>query len=144
LNQYVASGIPVTREAAVLPTSNYPVQYLGRGSDGRTPLYSQSDLYLQHEIKLSGNRRLQLNANIQNLFNQATEISKFTTQLGSGNGISFNEAAFYRGQVSFPALVSAASAAVRPGSPTFTDPRFLLANDYQAPIMVRLGVKLIF
>ena len=35
LNQYIASGIPVTREVGVLPTSNFPVQYLGRVSDGR-------------------------------------------------------------------------------------------------------------
>jgi hypothetical protein len=143
-NQYLASGIPVTREAAVLPTSFYPVQYLGRGSDGRTPIYSQSDLYVQHEIKLSGNRRLQVNANVQNLFNQRTEISNFSTQVRSGNGLTFNEAAFYRGQVNFPALISAGSAAVTAGGPTFTDPRFLLANDYQSPIMVRLGVKLMF
>ena len=37
VNEYIASGIPVTREVGVLPTSNFPVQYLGRGSDGRMP-----------------------------------------------------------------------------------------------------------
>ena len=31
-NEYVASGLPVTRELGILPTSNYPVQYLGRGA----------------------------------------------------------------------------------------------------------------
>jgi len=33
----VASGVPVTRMAAILPPSYYPVMYLGRMSDGRTP-----------------------------------------------------------------------------------------------------------
>ena len=35
LNEYVASGVPVTSEAAVLPTSNYPVQY--QRERGRRP-----------------------------------------------------------------------------------------------------------
>ncbi len=39
LNEYVASGLPVSRELGIYPTSNLPVQYLGRGSDGRTPMY---------------------------------------------------------------------------------------------------------
>ena len=39
---YLASGIPVTRELAVIPPNNFPVQYLGRLSDGRMPMYSQT------------------------------------------------------------------------------------------------------
>ncbi len=143
LNQYVASGIPVSREAAVLPTSNYPVQYLGRGSDGRTPMYSQTDLYLQHEFRL-GTRGIQLNFTVQNLFNQQTATSKFVTQLRSGNGLTFSEAAFYAGQISFDQLINAKAAAVAPGSPSFQDPRFLQPNDFQTPILARFGVKFVF
>src|SRR6478735_4465438 len=47
-NEYIASGLPVTRELGIFPTSNYPVQYLGRGSDGRTPMFSQTDVFVQH------------------------------------------------------------------------------------------------
>jgi hypothetical protein len=36
----------------------YPVYYDGRASDGRMPFLSQTDLYVQHEIKMA-NRRLQ-------------------------------------------------------------------------------------
>ena len=50
-NWYAASGIPKTREAAFIAPNNFPVQYLGRNSDGRTPFYNQFDLYLQQEIK---------------------------------------------------------------------------------------------
>lgn len=143
-NEYVASGIPVSREAGIFPTSNYPVQYLGRGSDGRTPIYSQADLYLQHEFKLNGARRLQVNMNIQNLFNQMTEISKYSTELRTGNGLNFDEATFYKGGVNFTSLIQQNSAAVPAGGPTFKDPRFLMANDYQAPIQFRFGVKFLF
>ena len=143
-NEYVASGIPVTREAAIFPTSNYPVQYLGRGSDGRTPLYSQSDLYVQHEIKLNGGRRLQVNMNVQNLFNQMTEISRFSTELRAGNGLNFDEATFYKGGIDFASLIQRGVAGAAAGGPSFKDPRFLLANDYQAPIQFRFGVKFLF
>jgi len=52
-NEYVASGLPVSREIGIYPTSNLPVQYLGRGSDGRTPMYSQTDIFVQHEFKMA-------------------------------------------------------------------------------------------
>ncbi len=45
LNEFVASGTPVSREIGILPTSNFPVNYLGRGSDGRTDVFSQTDLF---------------------------------------------------------------------------------------------------
>ena len=50
----MASGLPVTREFGILPTSNYPVKYLGRGSDGRTPMFSQTDLFVQHTFRCGG------------------------------------------------------------------------------------------
>ena len=54
LNEYVASGLPVSREMGIYPTSNLPVQYLGRGSDGRTPTFSQTDLFVQHGFRSHG------------------------------------------------------------------------------------------
>src|SRR5262249_45115430 len=55
-NLYLASGVPTTREAAFIAGSNYPVQYLGRNSDGRTPFLSQLDLYAQYQVKLGGRK----------------------------------------------------------------------------------------
>jgi hypothetical protein len=134
----------VTREAAVLPTSNYPVQYLGRGSDGRTPVFSQTDFYVQHEFHM-GTKAVQVNATVQNLLNQSTATSKFVTQLRSGNGLTFDQGAFYGGNVNFEQLIAAnAAAAQAAGRASFTDPRFLMANDFQAPILARFGVKFMF
>jgi len=145
LLQYVQSGVPVSREAAVLPTSNYPVQYLGRGSDGRTPMFSQTDFYVQHDFRLPGGKAFQVNANVQNLFNQRTAVSKFSTQLRSGNGLNFSESAFYAGQVDFQQLIAAnTAAAAAAGSASYQDPRFLMANDFQAPLIARFGVKFLF
>jgi hypothetical protein len=134
LNEYVASGIPVTRELGILPGSNYPTQYRGRLSDGRTDMYSQTDLYVQHEVKM-GARRFQVFANVQNLFDQRTGISKHST-LQRVNGITFDEADFYAGKLNFDTLVQQQHVEI--------DPRFLMVNDYQAPILARFGVKFLF
>jgi hypothetical protein len=81
---YGLSGIPRTREAAWNPSSNYPIQYLGRGSGGNMPFLSQLDLYVQHEIKIGDGKRLVLSANVINLLNQDTATNYFATQLESG------------------------------------------------------------
>jgi outer membrane receptor for Fe3+-dicitrate len=135
LNQYVSSGVPVSREIGILPTSNYPVQYLGRGSDGRTDVYSQTDIYVQHEFKMAGERRVQVSLNVLNLFDQSASIGKWQTyQLF--DGITFNESNLYRGQLNFDQLIQ--QQGVR------QDPRFLKDTWYQFPISARVGVKFLF
>jgi hypothetical protein len=135
VNQFIASGLPVTRDMAVLPTSNYPVQYLGRGSDGRTDVFSQTDLLIQHQFAVPGGKHVQLSLNVLNLFNQAAGISKFTTQQRN-DGITFNEADFYAGRLNFSQLIQAQHVDI--------DPRFLLTNAYQAPLAARASVKFVF
>jgi Carboxypeptidase regulatory-like domain/TonB dependent receptor-like, beta-barrel len=135
LNEYVSSGLPVSRELGILPTSNYPMQYLGRGSDGRTDVYSQTDLFVQHEIKIGASKRLQFQANIINLFNQSAAVSKFSTYQKT-DGITFDEVDLYSGLLNFDQLIAAQGVA--------KDPRFLLPDRYQAPIQARFGVKFLF
>ena len=135
LNEYVSSGLPVTRELGILAPSNYPQQYLGRGSDGRTDTLSQTDIFFQHPIKLGGGRRLEFNFTVFNLFNQQAGISKYSTYQ-KNNGIDFNETAFYLGQLNFDQLISQQNIA--------KDPRFLIYNGFQAPVTARFGVKFVF
>jgi outer membrane receptor protein involved in Fe transport len=139
LNQYVASGLPVSRELGVYPGNNLPVQYMGRMSDGRTPTFSQTDLSLQHRFTLSGARQLQLEFNVLNLFNQDTAISRFSTY-HKVNGVTplvnGSEEAFYRGDVNLADLIVSQNVA--------KDPRFLMDNAFQAPLQARFGVKFIF
>ena len=79
VNEYVASGLPVSREIGIFPGSAYPVQYLGRGSDGRTPMFSQTDLLVAHNFRMGGSRGFQLSFNVLNLFNQDTTVSRNST-----------------------------------------------------------------
>jgi hypothetical protein len=136
VNQYVSSGIPVTREAAVIPPNFFPVQYLGRGSDGRTDVFSQTDLYIQHEFKLPADKRLQVSFNVLNLFDQEAATSKFITENASGVGLSFSEPDFYAGRLDLRQLFTTQNVP--------RDPRFLKNSAFQYPIAARLGVRFIF
>jgi len=135
VNEYVSSGLPVTRELGILPTSNYPNQYLGRGSDGRTDMFSQTDLFIQHGFKMGGGRRLEVNFTVFNLLNEEAGVSKYSTYQKT-DGITFDEADFYAHKLNFDQLIVAQNVA--------KDPRFLQYNAWQLPIQARFGVKFIF
>jgi hypothetical protein len=135
VNEYIASGLPVSREIGIFPGSNYPVQYLGRESDGRTPVYSQMDLYVQHNIRLAGSRALQLQFNVLNLFNQDTAVSKYSTYQRT-TSLTINETDLYSGRLDFDQLIQQQGIEI--------NPRFLQPNGFQAPIQARVGVKFLF
>jgi hypothetical protein len=135
-NEYVASGLPVSREIGIYPTSNYPVQYLGRGSDGRTPVYSQTDMFVQHAFKMAGNRSLQVSFNVLNLLNQDTTVGKFSTYQ-KVNGVNIaSEPDFFSGKETLAQNI------IRQN--IVKDPRFLMANQFQLPLVARFGVKFLF
>ena len=131
-----ASGIPRTRQAAYVPSQEYPVSYRGRGSDGRLPFLSQLDVYLQHQLRLGAKARLVLSANVINLVNQGTATDYYPNELYGGQAIAVDEVEFYARGVDTQALI-AEQGLVR-------DARFLMASGYQAPRSIRLGVKLGF
>jgi hypothetical protein len=132
VNQYVASGIPVTREAAAISGHNYPIQYLGRLSDGRTPTISQTDFTAGHTFRL-GARSFSVGMDILNLFDQKTAINKNMTQLQNAT-VEFTEADFYAGRVDFLAAANAAR----------QNPLFLQVNDYQPPRIIRVNARFSF
>ena len=73
--------------------------------------------------------------NVINLFNQRHQINAFST-FQQFDGITFNEAAFYRGQLNFDQLITAQAIT--------KDPRFLMQNGFQTPLQARFGVKFLF
>src|SRR5262249_40910496 len=144
VNQFAASGLPVTRQVPVIAGHNYPVRYAGRGSDGRTPFLTQTDVFVQHGIKVGGGKELQLQANVLNVFSQRTALTKVQTMRRTGaiplDPAYYTEAAFYAGQLDFDQLIQKA---VANGRMTL-NPQFLMENAYQNPIALRLGVKFSF
>ncbi len=135
VNEYVASGLPVSREIGIYAPNNLPVQYLGRGSDGRTPMFSQTDLLVQHGFKIAGSREVQLSLNVINLFNQRTAIGKYSTYHKT-NGVTPDETLFYTGRQNLADLIVSQN--------IVKDPRFLMDNAFQTPIQARIGVRFLF
>ena len=136
VNEYVASGLPVSREIGIYPSSNLPVNYLGRNSDGRTPLFSQTDMFVQHTIKMAGGRNLQVSLNVLNLFSQDTTVAKYSTYQ-KVNGVNIvSEAAYYAGQETLAQDILRQN--------IVKDPRFLQPNAFQLPMAARFGVKFLF
>jgi hypothetical protein len=139
LNQYAWSGIPTTREVAVIPPNNFPVAYLGRNSDGRTPALVQTDFYAAHDFRFGGRKLLRVQLDVINLFDQATSINRWPTYFQQG-GINFTEPDFYAGRVNFDQAIQSRLAA---GSATL-DPRFNMDRDFQDARVIRFGVKFSF
>ena len=134
-NFYASSGIPVTREIAVIPPNNFPMQYQGRVSDGRMPVLSQTDIYVQHEFRLGGGKRLQVSLNVLNLFDQDTANNRNITY-NDANGVTFNEKSFYANGVNVDQLIKEQG--------IVQNPLFLKDNGYQGSLAGRFGVKFIF
>jgi Carboxypeptidase regulatory-like domain/TonB dependent receptor-like, beta-barrel/TonB-dependent Receptor Plug Domain len=144
LNQQIFSGTPITRQVPIIAPDNYPIRYRGRASDGRMPVFLQSDLFVQHAIRVGGSKEIQVNLTVLNLFNRNAALNKVTTirrtgaiPLGEGY---YTEAGFYAGQLDFDQLIAKS---VADGRMTL-NPQFLLANAFQAPISARFGVRFSF
>jgi hypothetical protein len=134
-NFFAQSGIPVTREIAVIPPNNFTMQYMGRVSDGRMPVYSQTDIFVQHEFRMGGAKRLQLSLNVLNLFNQDTATNRANTYQDA-NGVIFNEKSFYANGVNMEQLIK--------DQGIVQNPLFLKDSGFQSSIAARFGVKFIF
>jgi len=135
LGWYGASGLPISREMGFLPPNNFPINYLGRGSDGRLPFYNQADLFAQYRLKLGDRTALTFSANVLNLLDQDTATNYYATE-NYGAGVDGDQDAFYRGQLDFQQLKTAQG--------VLTDARFLQSNAFQNPRVIRLGVKFSF
>ena len=132
--QSIASGLPVSRYAVLNPGIS-PVFYAGRGSEGRTPALSQTDVSVQYVLALGGNKRLTLGLNVLNLFNQSTGLSRYSLENDQGVQVVIKQADYYAGR----ADVGAAFDEQHP-----RDPRFLQYESFQEPIRARVGVRFSF
>ena len=138
---HVSSGTPVS--TYVQSTQNIPIFVNGRGDMGRTPIFSNTDLLITHEIKFGEVKRLHLEFNAQNLFNQ--KISQYTYNYlnryrirSSGITMNFD---FTKGY-DYQALLAATPDASKPTGAV--DPRFGKADSFSPGFAGRVGVKFMF
>ena len=120
------SGNPVT-EMWNVDTPNFLP--FNRGNMGRTPFLWWADFYAEYSLKLSDRYRININANVSNVFNTDT-----------AQWVYWNR---YISNVS-PGDAALISKDWEPSSTARLDPRFDYEYNFFDPIAVRLGVRLIF
>ncbi len=131
VNQYVASGTPISREVDVSP--GLPFFPEGRGSLGRTPTLTQTDLYLQHRFDIGDRYGLELSLNVINLFDEDTVRVVWNNQ--NTEDLPLTEEEFFAG---FDADQLIAENDIP------LDPRFGMDEVLQSRREVRIGAKLTF
>lgn len=141
-NYMLMSGTPLTTEVPV--NASAPVFVKGRGDMGRTPVFSQTDLYIYHEVKLpnSESMKVKFDANISNLFNQSTVVNKDVGLLHPNlpGILTFNpDSEFFKG-FDYQAMINAGYA----DGTLQKNPMYGLASNFQGPRYIRLGFKFIF
>jgi len=136
-NYYIASGTPLQTQGSEFGIPFYPY---GRGDLGRTPVFSQTDLYLQHEFRLSTDQRIQLQLNVNNLFDQKIVVSRDLTPFATGFNIPDGE--FFAG-FDFAALAVSEGLEVDP-SFNYDGGYGPGASAFQGKRQIRFGVKYIF
>jgi len=128
---YIAHGTPISRQVNMV--SSLPVLYLGRGSEGRLPMFSQTDLSLQQSFNVGGSRRVEISLNVLNLLDQDTAVNRWAPE--TAQNIPITDADFFDG---FDVQQLIAARNIR------RDPRFLSDSAFQAPRTIRLGAKFVF
>ena len=116
----------------------------GRGDMGRTPFFSKTDLLVSHELTMSGNRRMRLELNVLNLFNQKTTRHTFNNlNRGAGtarasSAIDLSPFNLYKGY-DYRKLISAT-----PDGANAYDPRYGMADLFEAGTQGQFTVKFLF
>jgi len=152
LNFFAESGTPISTYA--FTTDRVRMMVEGRGDLGRTPVLSQTDLLVAHEIKLSESKKLRFEFNMGNLFNQKTARHIYNClnydcvngQVASGMDMS--KVNLFAG-FDYKALINASTngqayAKGTPGALNPLDPRYKKEDLWNPGFQGRFGVKFVF
>jgi hypothetical protein len=136
---YGGSGTPISRTVSSI--NFIPIFVDGRGSLGRTPFFSQTDLLVSQDIRMGGSKRLRLEANVLNLFNQQTVRSIFGSvnrPRRTSSNIDLHTTNLANGY-DYNALIAAT-----PDGANALDPRYQMDDLFNPGLQGRLSVKFIF
>jgi len=151
VNFIAENGTPVSK--SVQSILRYPILVEGRGSLGRTPFYNQTDLLVTHDIKMQGSKRLRLEANILNVFNQKTVRHIFDTvnRIGSNgrvlpsSGLVLTQQNLLVGY-NYDALLATTPDALKTtgNAAGYKDPRYGLGDIFNPGFDARLALRFMF
>ena len=133
LRFFAETGIPISHVTNI--ESSTPVFYDGRETDGRTPIYNQTDLLVTQAVPLPGNKRFNVSLNVQNLFDQDGTLDVFRNT--TRDTIPLSSAEFLTNGFDFNSYI-ASHPQIR------LDPRFLQASSFQAPRNFRVSASFSF
>ncbi len=139
---YAGSGTPIS--TVVNTTNTIPVLVNGRGDMGRTPTLTRTDLLVSHEIGATSGRRVRLELNVINLFNQKTATHIFNS-LNKGAGLARADSAIDLSGVDlargydYNALILAS-----PSGANAFDPRYGKPDLWQAGTQGQFSIKFLF
>ncbi len=141
-NFYGGSGTPMSTYVVTLNQTNLFVN--GRGDMGRTPILTRTDLLVSQEMNLMGSKKLRLELNVQNVFNQktATHIYNYLNRGGgaarSSSAINLASTDLTKG-FDYNALIRAT-----PDGVNAYDPRYGKADLFTGGAQGQLSVKFLF
>jgi hypothetical protein len=136
---YGASGTPVSR--MVQTVNGIPIFVDGRGSLGRTPFLSQTDLLVSHELKVVNDKKLRLELNVLNVFNQQTARHIFDSvnrPRRQSSGMNLSRTDLAQGY-DYNALLDAS-----PDGADARDPRYLMEDLFNPGLQARIAAKFVF
>jgi len=139
---YAGSGTPMSTVVNTLNT--IPVLVNGRGDMGRTPFLTRTDLLVSHDLQLAGTRRVRVELNVLNLFNQKTATHIFNS-LNKGAGLARADSAMDLLKVDlaqgydYNALIRAS-----PSGANAFDPRYGKPDLWQPGTQGQFSIKYLF
>jgi hypothetical protein len=152
---YLGSGTPLS--TGVEELNSIPIFVEGRGNLGRTPVLSHTDLLVSHEFKLGETKRIRLEFNMINLFNQKTTrynqtiLTRFReagsamdlSQVNLLNGFDWKQLLSQTAYSQDPSLSSDPNS-LDPKKNWSVDPSYGMPILFDSGFQGRFGVKFIF
>ena len=136
---YGGSGTPVSQ--TVYSLNGIPLFVEGRGSLGRTPFFSQTDLLVTHDLRLGGDKRVRLEANVLNVFNQKTGrhiFNDYNRPRRAASAVNLANTDLAAGY-DYNALLAAT-----PDGANAVDPRFRMEDLFNPGMQARFSVRFLF
>jgi Carboxypeptidase regulatory-like domain len=131
------SGTPITEEWTLDSAGYYP---FNRGNMGRTPFLTFMNLYAQYDFKLGRGTKLQISANVDNVFNVKTARRTYTLKYldNAGPSTTEDDPLYLQRQLLY-----------NPGwvpnpDPSILDPLYGYDFSFYPPLQVRLGIAFVF
>jgi outer membrane receptor protein involved in Fe transport len=135
---FLASGTP---QQSTFTMKSVPVFDGGRGNLGRTSAFSQTDLFVWHQLRFPGTSHLQVGVSIDNLFDQDTGSRLFTTRYR--DPLPVGDVQFFNG-VDTAALVQQLNSDNITSNNIRTDARFNRTDQFQGARTFRVQARVAF